>query len=423
MVRWARWAVRSFSSGLETSARVRCSASLRVAATGTAAGVKNCSHGLAGRGDHRSPGRRDFKDAPGAHAGRVHNRIDVEENLVGLVGGQGLGISQRTDHARVQRCWELVLGVAAKLAGEYLQPRPHPGGRVQRTAEEKVHLGTAFGILMGKVHSGKGNVPLVPAVSGPHGIVDRRLGRERKHGYAVMPEIRGVLGYAAGIRREDVVKQPGSGQEILVVRRVFLVPENRGDSLLPAPLDQLAELVAGSVGAGQLAAPQSAVSGPGRLDEQEVNGAGRQVAAPGVGVHGAGGPLVAEGQGGKVVQDHRGADVRPGRLVLWKGGRNQREPAFAPRVPSRPLPRPARCGARRSPVRSARRDRQVLYCARPPLRRCHRPVRIVPETRHQPRLRREDRPRTSVATRFALASSRILAAEMLLPLDRWRVKS
>ena len=43
MVRWARCAVRSFSSGLETSARVRCSASLRVAATGTASGVKNCA--------------------------------------------------------------------------------------------------------------------------------------------------------------------------------------------------------------------------------------------------------------------------------------------------------------------------------------------------------------------------------------------
>ena len=292
--------------------------------------MKNCSHGLAGRGDDRSPGRRDFKDAPGAHAGRVHNRIYVEENLVGLVGGQGLGISQRTDDARVQRRWELVLGVAAKLAGEDLQPRPHPGGRVQRTAQEKVHLGAAFRILVSKVHSRKGNIALVPAMSGTHGIVDRRLGRKRKHRNALMPEIHGVLRNAAGIRREDVVKQPGRRQEILVMRRVFLVPENRGDSLLPAPLDQLAELVAGSVGAGQLAAPQPTVSRPGRLDKQEVNGAGCQVAAPGVRVHGAGGPLVAEGQRRKVVQDHRSADVRTGWLLLRKGGRHQREPSFAP---------------------------------------------------------------------------------------------
>jgi hypothetical protein len=246
-----------------------------------------------------------------------------------------LGVGQRTDHARVQRRWELVLGVAAELAREYLQPRRHTGGSIQRTAEEKVHLGTAFGVLMGKIHSREGNIPLVPAMSRPHGIVNRRLGGEWKHSNSVVTEIHGVLLNAAGIRGEDVVKQPGRGEEVLVMRRVFLVPEDRGDPLLAAPLEQFTELVTGSVGAGQLTAPQATVSRPRRFDKQEVNRSGRQVAAPGVRVNVAGCPLVAESKRGKVVQDHGCPDVRTGWLLLWKDRRHQREPTFA--SPPRPL--------------------------------------------------------------------------------------
>ena len=278
---------------------------------------------------------------------------------------------------------------------------------------------------MRKVHSGEGNIALVPAMPGPHRDCGSRAERQTEaRPSRSWPRSARCTGHAAGIRGEDVVEQPGSGQEILVVRRVFLVPEDRGDSLLPAPLDQLPELVTGSVGAGQLATPQPTVTGPGRLDEHEVNGSGRQDAAPGVGVHGAGGPLVAEGQARK----SRPGSLRPGRpgrdgCVLREGGRNQREPAFAPPPASRPLPRPERCGARRSPVRSAHGTARSCTV---PNRLCGNATGAFRSSRRPGISLGSDvrtAQRTSVATRFALASSRILAAEMLLPFDRCRVKS
>src|SRR5699024_8990978 len=80
----------------------------------------------AGGGDDGGAGGADLEDPAGAHAGGGGDGVDVEEDLVVLVGREQIAIRQGTDHTLRQRAGELVALVIAEEAREDLQYVPHP---------------------------------------------------------------------------------------------------------------------------------------------------------------------------------------------------------------------------------------------------------------------------------------------------------
>ena len=73
-----------------------------------------------------------------------------------------------------------------------------------------------------------------------------------------------VAGNAMAIRRQDHIELPCRVDEIVEMRRIFLIPEDCGDAPRPAPGNQLGQLPAGGGGiASHPVLPGAVVAVPG----------------------------------------------------------------------------------------------------------------------------------------------------------------
>ncbi|WP_354248080.1 hypothetical protein [Arthrobacter sp. UYEF20] len=86
-----------------------------------------------------------------------------------------------------------------------------------------------------------------------------------------MAQIPHVVRNAVRITGKDVVKQPGCRKEIIVVGRVFLIPEDGRNSVRAAPFHEPDKLQARAGGTCELTVPGSGISVPGRFHEQEID--------------------------------------------------------------------------------------------------------------------------------------------------------
>lgn len=82
----------------------------------------------------------------------------------------------------------------------------------------------------------------MPVLAGPDGIVDGRLGCERQSVHPVVSKIGEVRGNPVRIAGEHHIELPRCGKEVIVMRRVFFVPEDRGDPVIAAPFHEGQEL-------------------------------------------------------------------------------------------------------------------------------------------------------------------------------------
>jgi len=165
---------------------------------------------------------------------------------------------------------ELVLRLPAQLPRKDFKPGALAGSRIHRRPEQVLHLAPAVFVLMRKVHSGESDLPRVPTVPRPGRVVNARLRGKRQHGNPFVAEVQAVAGKHVGIGGENVVEKFCCGQEVLVVRRVFLVPEDGRQSCRPASLNKFTEHLRRAGGPRDFAPPQSGVTRPGGFDDDEI---------------------------------------------------------------------------------------------------------------------------------------------------------
>ena len=219
--------------------------------------------------DDRGRAGRQLEDPAGAHGRGVEDRVHVEEDLVHLVRGQHLVVGELAHDVRDVLGGPGVLLVHGAVAGEDVQAELADRG------EDGLHLLAAFGVLVPEVHAREDHVVQAPVLLLDR-VVHPGLGRELQDVDPVVSQHLAVAGHHVAVAREDVVEQLGRVDEELEVRRVLLVPEDRGDPLGAAPVDQGAQLRLGGVVPGHLVAPAALVAVPGRLHEQQLGPASRR---------------------------------------------------------------------------------------------------------------------------------------------------
>ena len=158
---------------------------------------------------------------------------------------------------------------------------------------------------MREVHARERHIPVLVTVLGSDRIVHRGLRRERQHGDAVVTQLLPVTGQQRDIGGEDLVEQFRSVEEVLEVRGILLVPEHRGDTVLPAVRDEVPQRPARRLGPGQLVLPGILVPVPGGLHQQQIHRRLRELFAPGPRGDGHRLELVGPGQHREVIEDHR----------------------------------------------------------------------------------------------------------------------
>lgn len=122
---------------------------------------------------------------------------------------------------------------------------------------------SAFGVFVGEVRASKGYTAVVSAGQGGNGAVNLGLGSEDEGVDVGVPEIPLVVRDFVAVGGEDVVKEAGAVKEVVVVRGVFLVPEDGGDVAFGAVADKGDEGHRGGVGACEVAFPGAIVTCPG----------------------------------------------------------------------------------------------------------------------------------------------------------------
>lgn len=192
-----------------------------------------------GRGrsaQHRGLGRRQLEQSAGAHRGGAGDRVDVQEDLVGVVGRQHLLVGQAAGDIRLEAAGKavpLVLHLHARIDVQVVFGA--------RRLQQELHLFAAFRVLLGEIGAGEGHIvgTLGAGVIPAQRVVNAGLRRERQQIDAVVSKIASVVGDASGVDGEHRVEERGRLDEPLVVGRILLVPEDGGDALLAAPGHQL----------------------------------------------------------------------------------------------------------------------------------------------------------------------------------------
>ena len=85
---------------------------------------------------------------------------------------------------------------------------------------------------MRKVHSSERHSVCYPFSNRANRVVDGGLGSKHERADSLVAQAFRVFRNETGITCEDVVEKRGSFDEILKMRRVFLIPENGRDSLV-----------------------------------------------------------------------------------------------------------------------------------------------------------------------------------------------
>ena len=210
---------------------------------------------------------------------------------------------------------------------------------------------------------------------------------------------------------EDHIELPSRRQEVVEVGWIFFVPEDGRNALITAVLKKIQELRLWSAASCQLVLPGAAVAIPGRLYEQEIDALLVKLLPPAVLIQEQDLPLVGERPCRKVVKNHAYCEVHStGRYVrIVKRFERKRTTSL---------------GETEGSVRAANRASEAILMPTVPLAYLRKaPLAEVPDglpevrnSPHQTRLRRILlRARTSVIWRLARASSRIFAADRLLP--------
>src|SRR5699024_5297694 len=115
---------------------------------------------------------------------------------------------------------------------------------------------------MGEVHSCERNVTSSEVVRWADRRMNRRLGRECQWCDPAVTEMFSVFVEEPHVAGEDDIEQLRKRKEVIEMRRIFLVPEHRGNTTAAANVQQLDYLGARSSRAGELELPGSAVAIP-----------------------------------------------------------------------------------------------------------------------------------------------------------------
>ena len=269
---------------------------------------------------HGSAAGQDLNDAARKHGGAVHHGADVEEDGVGAVGAEHLGVGEAAAHVRVPGSRELVGVVAAEVPGEDVQPVGQACRDVVGAAQDDLHLLAPLGVLVSEIGAGEGDIPqgrgTPRLVQQADRVVDRGLGGEGQDPDAVMSQVAPVVLHHRLIGGEDPVEEAGGLDGLVVVGGILLVPEDRRHSSVPQCGDHVPQVARGSLGADDLEAPGVVVAVPGGLHEEQVDGGLLDLLAPAGGGQGHRAPLVAQGERRELVGDHPDGHVVTGPGLL-----------------------------------------------------------------------------------------------------------
>ncbi len=316
--RCPRCVARSRSSRERTSARIVCAASARSPTTNTSSGGKNSPTAALGVVTTGVP-HAVISKTRRAHARRVDDRAHVEEHLVLAVRGEHAVVVERPDDARAERLRELVPRPRPGT-GEDLETVLHARRDVDGRAEQQVHLRPTLRVLVREVHAAERDVARGPVAVRARGCGSRAAPRTPGP-HAVVAQPLAVRVHPPDVGRVHVVEQRRRVEEVLEVRRVLLVPEDRGHAALAARGDELDERRTRGRRPGEVVLPGAPVPVPRGLDEQQVQpGTTVALAVELVAPRRRGEddlvPLEPEGEPGEVVEDDTDAQVGAGSRTV-----------------------------------------------------------------------------------------------------------
>jgi len=136
--------------------------------------------------------------------------------------------------------------------------------------QQIVHLLAPLGVLVTEVHAAERNLGITSEMTHPPRIVHARLCRKGKDVDTFMSEPFSIGRHHCRLGREYHVEEGGCRKEVVEVWRVLLVPEDRGNSLLPERCDHLDESWPRGRRAHEMVGPGSVVSCPSTFDKEEV---------------------------------------------------------------------------------------------------------------------------------------------------------